>query len=125
MRQEKLIAIAFVIAALIFSTVTYSFAQRVVVMRRHVPVEYQVVDYGMYRVAPCGAVVVRPMVPGYCRAQAVPMCRRWMMVKRYGHRLPCNCRVLTHKQYATSSDLQNTAYGFKYYNEYILCTKPY
>lgn len=119
MRQEKLIAIAVVVAALIFSTATYSFANKVTVIRKMTPVRVQTVDYGMCRVAPCGAVVVRPMmVRRYCPMYMVPMHRNYIIMHSYGHPYPHDSRIMTHqnKRAVMVPNLQNTTYGFRYHN---------
>lgn len=121
MRQEKLIAIAFVVAALIFSTVTYSFAHRVIVGGKQTPARVQTVDYGAYRVAPCGAVVVRPMVPRYCGVPAVRMCNRYMMLHHYGKPVPHGRCVWVHKRPVAGHDLQKRAYGVRYHYPRMCC----
>ncbi|SIO11261.1 hypothetical protein SAMN02745161_1813 [Halodesulfovibrio marinisediminis DSM 17456] len=97
MRQEKLIAIVFVVASMIFSTVTYSFGQEVVVVKKFTPVRVEAVDYGMCRVAPCGTMAVRRVVtPGCCSMYMVPMGRHYMVCP-YHKRYPCvkRCAYMT------------------------------
>ncbi|KAF1076712.1 hypothetical protein [Halodesulfovibrio sp. MK-HDV] len=123
MRQEKLIAIAFVVAALIFSTVTYSFAERVIVIQKLTPVSVQTVDISMYRVSPCniGAVVVRPMMPrprGYQPMYMSPICPRYMMMCPCTKAYPDVSRIRTHgsERAAMVPNLHNRTYGVKYHN---------
>ncbi|WP_290920569.1 hypothetical protein [Halodesulfovibrio sp.] len=126
MRQEKLIAIAFVVAALIFSTVTYSFAQKVVVLKKGTPVKVEAVKYGDYRVAPCRAIVVRPMMMPRCRTvYMVPMTREYMVMCPYAR--PCYKRYYrgyhmkpAPKRIDMVPNLQNTAYGFRYHNIHMV-----
>lgn len=134
MRQEKIIAIAFVVAALIFSTVTYSFAQEVVVLKKGTPVKVEAVKYGDYRVAPCRAIVVRPMMMPRCRTvYVVPMTREYMMMCPYATPYHKRYHRGYHKRYQHGyhmrqapkridmvPNLQNTAYGFRYHNIHMV-----
>lgn len=101
MRQEKLIAIAFVVAALVFSTVTYSFAERVIVIQKMAPVNVQMVEFRMYHISPCniGAVAVRPMMPhprGYQPMYVTPMYPRCMMMCPCMKAYPYESRLRVH-----------------------------
>jgi len=132
MRQEKLIAIAFVVAALIFSAVTYSFAYKVVVVKNGVPVEVETVKSKAYRVTPYRAVMVRPMMPRCRTVYVIPMRRGYMMRcpygglakgkgyygKRYrrGYRRGYCLMKQAPRRIDMVPNLQNTSYGFKYHN---------